>query len=160
MCDRRLPEEPWNWWVIAAFLLAPVIPALVFSALFPAFNGLPGLFERIWRSWIVVVLFGGYVPAFAFGVPGYLILRLWKVPTLAICTLGGAAVAAFPWALLVLVSHGEGNNAWSDGGQVIADGWLTWFGFIQSLQYIGGVAMLGGLGGAVFFLIASAGRPP
>jgi hypothetical protein len=143
-----MPNEgpfPPRWRVLAGFILAPAVPGLVFSALYPAFAGLTDPFERIWRTFIGTVIFGGYVPAFAFGVPAYMILRLWLKPTLVACATAGAGVAAFPWTLLVLA-------AWTDERRMI--GQLTWFRLSEAASMVGEVALFGAMGGAVFWLVA------
>ena len=135
--------------LLAAFALAPLVPAVLIST--------PSLFdERSFSSFMRLVtlyaLFGGYPVALLFGLPALLFLKRWLRPRLIWTVLAGALVATAPWCLLLL-SPGQ-NDFSSVGGQItVQDGQQTLFGWIEVSKMLGLIFALGALGGMVFWLV-------
>lgn len=145
--------QPSGWRVLAGLVLAPVLPALLFATLVPAYAGLPERWVRIVATapWALVI--GGYVPILFVGLPTYAIARRRLRLMLPNAALLGAFVAALPWALLgFLPIAGEASI---DGQATIVDGRLTWFGAWEVLKFIVPIGLLGAVGGGVFWLIVA-----
>lgn len=141
---------------MAAFGLAPIIPALLFAVLSPAYAGLPDMSSRILKTFAFVLVVGGHIPALFVGLPTYAILRRWLRPTWLNCIAAGAFVAALPWALLGLIPMAD--QASINGSATIVDGRLTWFGVVETLYVVTPIAALGAVGGAAFWVILWAWR--
>lgn len=149
MADRD--DRPSGWRLLAAFVLAPIAPALLASAIFPAYGGLTDLWTRIVLTFPWALIFFGYLPTLFVGLPAYAFLR-WKLrPTLRNCAITGALVAALPFGLLALLSPAD--QASIGGRATIIDGHRTWFGYLEVLKMIGMLAGFGALGGAAFGLV-------
>lgn len=146
---------PW-WPVAAGFVLAPAISALAFSILNPMYAGLPDVSVRIWKTFPLVAIVGGYLPALVFGLPAYLFLRRRLRPTVLSCAIVGAIVAALPWALLTLLPAAQ--EASIDGRPTVLNGHLTWFGLYEGAKLVGQIGVFGCLGGVAFWLISTAGQ--
>ncbi len=154
---RTRPERtyPPAWRIVAAFVLVPGLAALIATLSVPLYAGLPSLADRIWRSTVVYGLFGAYPAAIVLGIPAYFLLRRNFDPTLASCALTGAVVAAAPWAFLSMASTPD--EASIGGRATVINGSKTAFGWLTEAQFIGRIALLGALAGALFWAIAAAG---
>jgi hypothetical protein len=152
MISAAFDRPPW-WRVAAAFVAAPAIAALAYSSLNPMYEGLPDLSERIWKTFVIVSVVGGYFPSVVLGVPIFLFLRRRVRPTLFNCTLVGATVAALPWLVLALLPIAK--EASTDGRTTVVDYHLTWFGLSEVLKLVGEVAVFGLLAGIVFWLFVT-----
>jgi hypothetical protein len=135
------------WRVAAAFIAAPVAPAAAFAFAMPMYGSLPDLSERIWWTFLPVLLVGGYPPTLIFGVPAFLVLRRKLQPTFLTCSLVGALVAS-PWAIMFLLAAARDPNFWDS---------IERNGLLEATTEITIVPALGLLGGAVFWLVAAAG---
>ncbi len=154
MIDRG--AQPSGWRLLAGFLLAPVLPSFLGSAITPAYDGLPDLWTRILMTLPWALIFCGYAPALFVGLPTYAFLR-WKLRlTLVNCVLAGVFVAVFPWALLAFLPTAQ--EASIGGRATVVNSHLTWFGVLENLKMMGFLAPFGALGGAVFRLVV-AGLP-
>ena len=150
------PPRPPAWRVVAAFVVAPGAAALVMAAATPLYAGLdPG--ERLWRSAATFAAFGAYPAALVLGVPACFLLRGRLAPSLVNCASAGAVIAALPWFALSLLSGPD--QASIDGRATVIDGSRTAYGWLTQATFLGGIALFGALGGAVFWLVAAAGRP-
>ena len=128
----------------------------------PAYDGLPDLLDRIWRTTTTYALFGAYPTAIVFGVPAYILLRQRLAASLFNCTWVGAAVAAFPWVILGLLSNAD--YAYNNGHVTHMNGAKTLWGWIEVLLLIAWMGLLGALAGSLFWFIAKwpapmSGRP-
>lgn len=151
----RLTSASPVWWrVVLAFLLAPLIAAFLFACFQPLYAGLPSFPDRILRTTLLYVLFGGYPATLVLGVPAFLILRERVRPSAWNCAATGAAVASFPWLLLGLVSNPE--HAYSNGHVTHQSGAKTWWGWVDLFTFVSETAALGALAGLVFWTIAAA----
>ena len=156
---RRPLVRPLWWRVTLAFALAPAVAALAYSCVHPFYEGLSDRADRIWRTFPLVVMVGGYAPALALGLPLFLLLRLRLHARLVTCAAAGAIVAALPWLVLLWLLPEPCCVTASVGGRAISvDGHRTWYGLFNSLQIIGEVALYGAIGGLVFQPIAAGGR--
>jgi len=151
---RTADPPPW-WRALLAFAIAPAIAALAFSCASPLYAGLTDVVERIWRTFQVVVVVGGYFPTLIFGVPIFVFLRRRLNPTLLNCTLIGAGIAGLPWLLLALLPFAD--SASIDGRATIVDHHLTWFGLWMGTKVAALIGLFGALAGAAFWLIAASG---
>ena len=147
----RKRADPPIWRVVAAFLIAPGAAAF----LMPAFDGINAPIERIWRSAVVFGLFGAYPTTLIIGLPAFFLLRQHFAPKLINCSLTGAVVAALPWFILSVLS--QPDSASIDGRATVTNGSLTAYGWLTNLTFIGQIALLGAVGGLLFWLIAAAG---
>lgn len=150
--DRTYPP---HWRIAAAFLLVPAFAALLFAIAMPAYDGLPTMAERIWRSALIYGLVGAYPPTIVFGLPAYFALRRRFDPSVFNCALVGAVVATLPWMFLVLVSPPD--QASIGGRATVINGTYTAFGWLMNAQTLGPIAVAGALSGALFWAIAAAG---
>ncbi|NZD62133.1 hypothetical protein HX900_13550 [Rhizobium sp. WYCCWR 11290] len=150
--DTHLP--PW-WRVVAAFVLVPLLVALVLACFQPLYAGLPNLAERIRRTAIFYAFFGSYPATILFGVPAYFFLKSRVRATALNCAATGAVVAPFPWLLLGLFSNPD--YAYSDGHVTHHNGMKTLWGWVDLLTGVGEFAALGAFAGLVFWCIAMAG---
>jgi len=147
-------SPPW-WRVVAAFVAAPAVAALAFSSVSPLYEGLPDYPERVLRTFPLVAVVGGYLPALIIGLPALLFLRRRVRPTIVNCALAGATVAALPWLLLTLFPAAD--SASIGGRPTVVDHHLTWFGLYEGMKVIGEVAAFGLVGGLVFWILAILG---
>ena len=149
-------EQPSGWRLLAGFLLAPVAPSFLGSAITPAYDGLQDHWTRILMTFPWALIFCGYIPSLFVGLPTYALLR-WKLRlTMLNSILAGIFVAILPWALLAFLPTAQ--EASIGGHATVVDGHLTWFGVLESLKMIGFLAPFGALGGAAFHLVV-AGLP-
>ena len=150
------PIHPPPWWRAAVgFAAAPALPTLLISALSPAYEGLPDLSERIWRTFQLAVVFIGYLPAVVVGLPLFLFMRRRVQMSPLSCSLAGAFTAALPWLLLTLLPLAD--SASEGGHATIINHQLTAFGFLQAMLISSLAAALGALGGLVFWALVSIG---
>jgi hypothetical protein len=139
--------------VAVAFAIAPVAPELLYACFAPLYAGLP-LFERIVRTAMTYVIFGGYLPTVLLGIPTFQVLRLKSVqPTALACAAVGAAVAAAPWVLLGLTS--SSGFAISGGHVTYVHGMKTLWGWIEFATVVCQTIMAGALGGIVFWWVVT-----
>lgn len=150
-----LRSYPPGWRVASAFLLAPAFAALLIAIAMPAYDGLPTLTERIWKSAIVYGVVGAYPPTIIFGIPAYFVLRKHFEPRPMNCAMVGALVAALPWAILTLFSTPDQASI-GDRGTVI-EGAKTAYGWLMDAQALAQIAFFGALGGCLFWVVAVAG---
>jgi hypothetical protein len=151
--SKRL--HPPAWRIVVAFLVVPGVASLLLAIIMPAYDGLESIYERVWRSAVVYGIFGAYPSAVIFGVPLFFVLRRHFDAKLVNCALAGAAVAAFPWFLLSVLSLPD--SASIDGRATVIDGSLTVYGWYTNLKFVGQIGLFGGSAGALFWLIAVAG---
>ena len=145
---RAKRTYPSIWRVILAFVVVPGAAALLMAIAMPAYEGITDPLERIWRSAVAFAVFGAYPPAFIIGLPAFFMLRRHVNAT-------GAVVAALPWLVLALISRPD--NASIDGRSTVIDGSLTAYGWLMNFYYVGQIALLGAIAGALFWFIAAAG---
>ena len=152
---RAKRTYPSIWRVILAFVVVPGAAALLMAIAMPAYEGITDPLERIWRSAVAFAVFGAYPPAFIIGLPAFFMLRRHVNATIINCAATGAVVAALPWLVLALISRPD--NASIDGRSTVIDGSLTAYGWLMNFYYVGQIALLGAIAGALFWLIAAAG---
>lgn len=151
---RLTTSSPVWWRVVAAFVLTPLIAAFALACFQPLYAGLPSLSDRIVRTTFAYVVFGGYPAAFLLGVPAFLVLRKRLRPSASNCAATGAVVASLPWFLLGLTSNP--NYAYSNGHITHQNGSKTWWGWVDLFSFVGEIAAIGALAGAVFWALAVA----
>jgi len=152
---RAKRTYPSIWRVILAFVVVPGAAALLMAIAMPAYEGITDPLERIWRSAVAFAVFGAYPPAFIIGLPAFFMLRRHVNATIINCAETGAVVAALPWLVLALISRPD--NASIDGRSTVIDGSLTAYGWLMNFYYVGQIALLGAIAGALFWFIAAAG---
>jgi len=137
MDEKPLPKLPLAppWWRLSlAFLIAPILPALLFA-------------EWVWREsastatlfdrFMLVSLFGAYPPVIICGIPLVIVFRKRVKPALPAIVLAGGLIASLPWWIIAIVGDS---------------------GIIDSILETALPAfVLGLLGGAIFFLVGVAG---
>ena len=140
-------SEPPTWRIMAAFLIAPIIPAALYAAL------LAGPWGPTYLGALkMVAVFGAYPAAILFGVPAYLVLKRRVKPSfLSLCLVGGA-VAATPWLLLAVLSNHD--YATINNRVTVQNGHRTWFGWIETFKLVGQCFVLGTVGGAGVWMVA------
>jgi len=146
---------PSIWRVILAFVVVPGAAALLMAIVMPAYEGITDPLERIWRSAVAFAVFGAYPPAFIIGLPAFFMLRRHVDATIINCAATGAVVAALPWLVLALLSRPD--NASIGGRSTVINGSLTAYGWLMNFYYVGQIALLGTIAGALFWFIAAAG---
>jgi hypothetical protein len=144
-------DQPGRLRVGVALLVAPAIPALAFSLVSPAYEGLPNLADRVWRTFEIVTVVGGYLPTLVLGLPAILIFKRRLRPTVLNCAVAGACVAALPWAVLVALSRPD--EADIGGRATVIHGVPTLFGLFEDGKFVSMIAALGVLGGVAFWLL-------
>ena len=147
------PIKPPIWRVVLAFLLAPAAGALVYACLMTLYAGLPDLAGRVWRTFLLYLLFGGYPTAIVLGLPAFLVLKSRLGPTPLNCAVVGAAIASVPWLLLGLLS--SPNHAYSNGHVTHNNGSITLWGLFDLGVFVAQVAALGFFAGLVFWAVAA-----
>jgi hypothetical protein len=149
--------QPPLWRVIAAFAGAPLAAAFLLACIQPAYDGLPSLADRVFRTFIIYLFIGACPPTVLVGLPTYLILRKRLRPTPLNCALAGAGVASLPWLLLVVALPGA-DYAFDGGHITVEHGQKTLWGWLDLGTASGALALLGAFAGLVFWVIAAAGR--
>jgi hypothetical protein len=119
------------------------------------YEGLTNVFERVIKTFPVVLFVGGYLPTLVAGLPAYALLRSRLKPTLLNCAVVGASVAGMPWLLLSILP--AAGSASIDGVATVTNHHVTAFGAWVGLKMALGISLFGALGGASFWAIA-AGR--
>lgn len=152
---RAKRTYPSIWRVILAFVVVPGAAALLMAIVMPAYEGITDPLERIWRSAVAFAVFGAYPPAFMIGLPAFFMLRRHVDATIINCAATGAVVAALPWLVLALLSRPD--NASIGGRSTVINGSLTAYGWLMNFYYVGQIALLGTIAGALFWFIAAAG---
>ncbi|ODP38407.1 hypothetical protein [Sphingomonas turrisvirgatae] len=152
---RAKRTYPSIWRVILAFVVVPGAAALLMAIVMPAYEGITDPLERIWRSAVAFAVFGAYPPAFIIGLPAFFMLRRHVDATIINCAATGAVVAALPWLVLALLSRPD--NASIGGRSTVINGSLTAYGWLMNFYYVGQIALLGTIAGALFWFIAAAG---
>jgi hypothetical protein len=152
----REVAQPPLWRVLAAFAGAPVAAALALACVLPAYDGLPNLLDRIFRTFLLYLIIGACPPAVLVGLPTYLVLRRRLRPTPLNCAFAGAAEASLPWLLLAIILPGADYSF--DGGHITVEhGQKTVWGWLGLGAASGWLALLGAFAGLVFWVIAAAG---
>ncbi len=138
-------QPPGNRQAVAAFLLAPLLPAAIVALIEPATTSRIGDF-------LLVVLVGGYLPSLVFGVPLYLALRRHLPPRLPLVMSLGGLVAALPPLLVLLFGSEPGGTV---GGHTLAivDLAFGWSGLGPGTAFVATCFGLGLCGGFVFWLV-------
>ena len=158
MCEPSSARtHPPSWRVALAFLLAPGAAALLMALAMPAYDGLPSWSERVWRTAEIFSVVGAYPTAVVFGIPAYFMLRRHLSARLIGCVIVGFAVAALPWALLVMAGSGA-SEASVNGRATVVNGHTTAYGWLQNAEFVFTIGLFGALGGFVFWAIAAAGH--
>ncbi len=136
------------------FVIAPGTAAFLFSSISPFYAGLPNIGDRIARttvavSWVV------YPIAVIVGIPLYQFLKGRVRPSALNFAVAGAAVAALPWLVLGLIATPDEA---STGDVVTIHNHLrTFAGWLEFLQFVGGIAILGVFAGIIFWACISVG---
>jgi hypothetical protein len=152
---QEAPQPPL-WRVLAAFVGAPFAAALLLAWVQPAYDGLPSVVDRIFRTFLLYLIIGAFQPTVLVGLPTYLVLRRQLWPTPLNCALAGAAVASLPWLLLAFILPGAEYSV--DGGHITVEhGYKTVWGWLELGTASGWLALLGAFAGLVFWVIAAAG---
>ncbi|WP_416066730.1 hypothetical protein ACK9YZ_11720 [Rhizobium sp. ZK1] len=135
--------------------MVPLIASFAYAVYNPAYQGLPDMMERIVRTTEVVAVIGAYPPTLVLGIPLLLYFRGRVRPSLANCAMVGAFVATVPWMCLVVFSGPD--QASIDDHITYQNGTMTWWGFLEALQWLGETAVFGIAAGGLFWLVAAAG---
>lgn len=146
---------PW-WRILLAFAVVPLIASAGMASLQPGFAGLPFL-ERIARTTFVHAVFGAYPSVLILGVPAYLLFRRRLQPSLLNCVWVAAAVAALPWAILGFATPDE---AAIEGRITVIGGVRTLWGWVYFARVALTLCLVGGIAGAIFWVIAMWRSPP
>ena len=147
---------PPAWRVALAFVVVPGLAAFLYAAYEPAYAGLPSYWERVFATAKLNAIVGAYPTALVFGVPAYLAMRRRFRARAINCAIVGAALAAAPWALLVLLGP-SADSASIGGRDTVIDGHYTAYGWLRNLGFVGQIAAMGAAGGTIFWIIAAAG---
>jgi hypothetical protein len=133
---RPIPA-PNGWRLLAGFVLAPLLPALLLAGVALGDLSLLPLILKL-------VVWPG---AALIGLPLYLNLRGWVWPTWHNFAAAGACAAVVPCIILkVLAKAGVNNYSWVDGRATIEAGRLTLYGWIVTLEIVGTGVLLGAAG--------------
>ena len=142
VADTPAPYQGPRFWRLAiGFLLAPLVPAVVWG-LFVSGQRFPQ--TDIDFIGIAAVYFG-YPATLVLGVPAYLLLRRRVRPTLPTVVLVGGLVAATPWLVLMLLNENAAQ--------------ATWRGFLEHLKFLFFVFGLGAVGGLTFWIAVVCKEP-
>ena len=152
MVDAHTPPV---WRVALAFLLAPAAAALVCACLMPLYDGRLHFADRVWGSFLIYLLFGGYPATIFLGLPAFFALKIRFRPTPFNCGLVGAVIAGAPWLFLGLLSSPK--EAYSNGHVTHANGVITLAGLLDLAAFTGLIACLGAFAGIVFWAVAASG---
>jgi len=151
---KRSENLPPIWSVALGFSLGPGVAAALFAVASPLYAGLPDLADRIVRT-AVAVAWVVYPVAVTIGLPLYFVLRKRARPTALNCAVAGGFVAALPWLLLSIITPDEAST----GDVVTVHNHLrTTAGWLELLQFVGGISILGAVAGLVFWCAVSLGR--
>jgi hypothetical protein len=157
----RLYGRPPAWRVLVAFLVAPIIAFVLLPFVSAALDG-ETLGSLDWRRGLelapFVLIIGAYLPTLFLGVPMYLVLASRVRPRLLYSVAAGAVVAAAPWFLLYALFSPD--YAFSNGHVTHRNGAPTLDGWIDLIKVVARIAIAGGIGGVVFWLIALSGLRP
>ncbi|WJY18543.1 hypothetical protein QQS45_13160 [Alteriqipengyuania flavescens] len=136
-----------------ATLIAPAVAAILLALGQPLYSGLDYL-ERVWRTAIDFAAFA-YVLTLTLGVPALLLLYRRVRFNAVNCALTGAAIAALPWIILSMFGPAA-DTARVGGRATVLNGVRTAYGHWLELQFIGIIAIVGGVAGFLFWGITIA----
>lgn len=151
--------EPWPeqdyppfWRVALGLFLAPTAAAFAMACVMPAYDGLPSMAERIWKTAQIYAVFGAYPATLLLGLPAYFLLRRHFAANLISCCIAGAIIAALPWAIIGLLPSAA-TQASVAGRATVIDGVRTAYGWLLAFQSLLLVAAFGFIGGVVFWSV-------
>ena len=132
---RDQPDNRAMWRLLAAFLLAPGLTALIVAPLLIGWADLRGYgFRGVWGVTFGMSVSYAYPVAIALGIPAYLVLHRRVKPTALNCAASGMIIAILPLFI------------------VFFDQRLTWD--FAALNTIAGVC--GAIAGLIFWVVARA----
>ncbi len=144
---RNALPSPRPWRLAAGFLLAPLVPAALWSLLSSGQQPI---------SWVLnfalaVALIGGFPAALVLGVPVYLLLRRRLRPKVPVVVLVGGLIAATPWLAMMAVMKNP-TSAAIGTCQTVLDGQTTWCGYLVGLKFLSLIFGFGAVGGLTFWI--------
>ena len=134
--------QPPAWRLLLGLVLAPLLPAVLFSLIESGDLG---------SVWLAAV-FGGYPAAIVLGIPAYLLLRNRVEPRVGTLMLVGGLIAMAPWLLLSLVSGAD--QAAVGNCVTVIDGRRTWCGYLSMIDMLARIFAYGAIGGLAFWICA------
>jgi hypothetical protein len=139
--------SPRPWRLAAGFLLAPLVPAALWSLLSLGQQPISGILNFA----ITVALIGGFPAALVLGVPVYLLLRRRLRPKLPVVVFFGGLIAAMPWLAIMGVMKNP-TSAAIGTCQTVLDGQTTWCGYLVGLKFLSLIFGFGAVGGLTFWI--------
>lgn len=137
----EIKPTPRFWRVALGFVLAPLVPAMLFGLLDPGLIGLAAMLA--------------YPSAILFGLPAYIVLRRLLRPRLLAIAVVGGLVAIAPFVVLTIFP--SAIEASSNDCVSVKAGHTTLCGTVESVKMMLLIFPLGALGGLVFWLCAVCG---
>jgi cytochrome c biogenesis protein CcdA len=135
--------------VIAAFLIAPLIPAILSAAYTSGYD-----VGEFFVSLYLICLVGAYPTVILFGLPTYFFLRKVVRPRLISIAIVGALIAVLPWLILNFFDP-LSDRLEFNGVVFVENGIRTVAGWNSVLRSCIKSAILGAIGGAVFYYIVA-----
>lgn len=139
---------------IIGFILAPIIPIIICTL------SIVTLFE--WKGVIgnfFMVSAFAYPMALFIGFPMYIIMKRFQWLSWYKVAIGGFLSVWFPWTLPSIVSNNSFNVLNINGHQIIQNGSFTKYGRLWFTLYQSEPALLGSLGGIIFWFIVVRSSP-
>jgi hypothetical protein len=151
---RLMTNRPSTLRVFFGFLLAPLIPCVVFSAL------LSGLFNQWGGFWFgtAAMIVVAEVLSLVVALPLYLWLRRVRSIGARDCAVMGIVVTVILNLGSLLFSGGPGYSAGDGGGDTIVNGHMTAHGYVSALLSTAVQSILGVAIALTFWFIAIRSR--
>lgn len=139
--------------ILYSGILGTVIPSMVASIDIYVNNSKN---TTLLDAFYLVFIFGSIPTAVIFGVPAFFLSKIFLHPTVVNSCTVGAAVASFPWILFAIFAKPDGSSIGDN--ILIQDSKINSLGIILYAQGILQVALLGVLGGLVFWFVGLNGN--
>jgi hypothetical protein len=148
----------WSATLLAAVVVALLVTALTVKEIEEPWN-IAVVSQLLWllRLTFIVAL----AHAIILGLPLFLFLSSKSRIGIIACSLGGFAVCASGLAVLGLFGMlgGGSYNAWTGGRATVVNGIPTLLGWLEYVQSVGFVGLVGLAGGLTFWLTMRSVRP-
>ncbi len=140
--------------IAAGFLLAPIIPCVLFSALL---SSVSSQWSGFWLGAVAMIVVSEALSVFV-AFPIYLVLRRFRNIGARECALVGIAVTIILNAVSLIFSTNPGYSAGDGGGSTILNGHITAHGYVSAIISTAVQSILGVAIALTFWFIAIRNR--
>jgi hypothetical protein len=149
-----MEERPSASRTAAGFLLAPIIPCIVFASIL---SGMANQWNSLWFGAVAMIVVSELL-SLVVALPLYLVLRRFRNVGPLECALAGVVIAVVLNAISLFFSGGSGYSAGDSGGETIVNGHVTAHGYVSDMLSTAFQSVLGVAIALTFWFIAIRSR--